>query len=102
LLERDREQGELDVEVLHEELLEGALGIDAEAVREQKYLQYVRGMENAADLVADGKAQYAFLLEATTVEQVADCAFNGRCMPQKSTDFYPKLLSGFAIYRFEK
>jgi uncharacterized protein (DUF1015 family) len=102
LLERDREEGALDVEVLHQELLEGALGIDAEAVREQKFLKYVRGMEDAADLVADGKAQYAFLLEATTVEQVAECAFNGRCMPQKSTDFYPKLLSGFAIYRFEK
>ncbi len=102
LLERDREEGALDVEVLHTELLEGALGIDAEAVREQKYIKYIRGMENAADMVADGEAQYAFLLEATTVEQVAECAFNGRCMPQKSTDFYPKLLSGFAIYRFEK
>ncbi|MDZ4799351.1 MAG: DUF1015 domain-containing protein [Bryobacteraceae bacterium] len=102
LLERDREEGGLDVEILHSELLEGALGIDAEAVREQKFLKYVRGIDVAADLVADGKAQYAFLLEATTVEQVSSCAFNGRCMPQKSTDFYPKLLSGLAIYRLEK
>jgi uncharacterized protein (DUF1015 family) len=102
LLERDREEGALDVEVLHTELLEGALGIDAEAVREQKFLRYVRGIDVAADMVADGQAQYAFLLEATTVEQVSSCAFNGRCMPQKSTDFYPKLLSGLAIYRLEK
>jgi len=36
------------------------------------------------------------------VNQVADSAFNGRCMPQKSTDFYPKLLSGLTIYRLEK
>jgi len=102
LLERDREEGALDVEVLHQELLEGALGIDAEAVREQKFLKYVRGVDAAADAVANGEAQIAFLLEATTVQQVALCAFNGRCMPQKSTDFYPKLLSGLAIYRIEK
>ena len=101
-LERDRRNGELDVEVLHSELLEGALGIDAEAVREQKFLKYVRGIDAAADPVENDEAEYAFLLEATTINQVADSAFNGRCMPQKSTDFYPKLLSGLTIYRLEK
>jgi uncharacterized protein (DUF1015 family) len=102
MLERDREAGELDVAVLHAELIEGALGISAEDVREQKYLKYVRGMDAATDPVAAGEAQISFLLQATTIEQVADCAFDGRCMPQKSTDFYPKLLSGLTIYRLEK
>lgn len=102
LLERDRNPGELDVEVLHRELIEGALGISAEEVREGKYLKYVRGLDAALDYINDGKAQIALLLEATTVQQVADCAFNGRCMPQKSTDFYPKLLSGLTIYSIGK
>ena len=44
----------------------------------------------------------AFLLEPTTIEQVAAVAFSGGVMPQKSTDFYPKLLSGLTIYKLER
>lgn len=102
MLERDREPGELDVELLHRELIEGALGISADEVRDGKYLKYARGLDAATDPVANGEAQIAFLLQATTVEQVGECAFNGGCMPQKSTDFYPKLLSGLTVYRLEK
>jgi uncharacterized protein (DUF1015 family) len=102
MLERERQKDELDVEVLHRELIEGAMGIDAEAVREQKFIKYVRGMDAAASMVTDGEAQIAFLLEATSIEQVAEAAFAGRMMPQKSTDFYPKLLSGLTIYRLEQ
>ena len=102
MLERDREPGALDVEVLHRELIEDALGISPEAVREQQFLRYIRGVDAAVDAVAEGEAQIAFLLEATTAQQVADSAFGGQCMPQKSTDFYPKLLSGLTIYRLEK
>jgi uncharacterized protein (DUF1015 family) len=98
MLTRERQEGELDVEVLHCELIEGALGISADDVREGRYLRYVRGMDAALDAVATGDAQVAFLLEATTLKQVAECAFSGRCMPQKSTDFYPKLLSGLTVY----
>ena len=54
------------------------------------------------DPIANGEAQIAFLLEATPLDQVAECAFGGGCMPQKSTDFYPKLLSGLTIYRIGK
>jgi uncharacterized protein (DUF1015 family) len=101
LLERPR-NGALDVPVLHTEILEGILGISPEEVRDEHYIQYVRGVEAATDLVADGKAEVAFLLEATTVQQVADTSFGGGCMPQKSTDFYPKLLTGLTIYKLEK
>jgi uncharacterized protein (DUF1015 family) len=101
LLQRPRNGG-LDVKTLHEEILEKALGISPEAVREEKYVKYVRGVDAAADLVKSGAAQVAFLLEATTVDQVADTSFSGGVMPQKSTDFYPKLLTGLTIYRLEK
>jgi uncharacterized protein (DUF1015 family) len=101
MLERER-NNDLDVQVLHGEILEGLLGISPEAVRDEHYIKYVRGLENATDMVADGKAEVAFLLEATTVQQVADTSFGGGCMPQKSTDFYPKLLTGLTIYKLEK
>ena len=48
-----------------------------------------------------GEAQVAFLLNPVPVQQVADIASGGDVMPQKSTDFYPKLMSGIAIYRPE-
>jgi uncharacterized protein (DUF1015 family) len=102
LYERDRKPGELDVKVLHEELLGSALGISDEAVREQKHIEYVRGLDAAYAKVRDGGAQVAFLLEPVTVEQVANVAFSGGVMPQKSTDFYPKLLSGLTIYKLER
>ena len=101
LLERPR-NGELDVPVLHRDLIGGVLGISEEQVRDEKFIKYVRGLENATDLVVNGEAQVAFLLEATTVEQVAGVSFGGGVMPQKSTDFYPKLLTGMTIYRLEK
>jgi uncharacterized protein (DUF1015 family) len=100
LLERPR-NGQLDVPVLHEDLIHGVLGITAEQVSDEHFIKYVRGLENATDMVANG-AQIAFLLEATTVQQVADVSFGGGVMPQKSTDFYPKLLTGLTIYKIEK
>jgi uncharacterized protein (DUF1015 family) len=88
--------------VLHEELLGKALGIGDEAVRDQKHIEYVRGLDAAYAKVQAGDAQIAFLLEPVSVQEVADVAFAGGVMPQKSTDFYPKLLSGLTIYKLEQ
>jgi uncharacterized protein (DUF1015 family) len=101
LLERER-NGALDVRVLHEDILEGHLGISADDVREEKHIHYVRGIDPAVAAVGDGSAQVAFLLEPTAIQQVADTSFSGGVMPQKSTDFYPKMLTGLTIYRLEK
>jgi uncharacterized protein (DUF1015 family) len=98
LIEQPRRANELDVPVLHREILGGLLGISEEAVREEKYIHYVRGVDAAAAEVKNG-AQVAFLLEPTPIEDMARIAFAGGVMPQKSTDFYPKLLSGVTIYR---
>jgi uncharacterized protein (DUF1015 family) len=51
--------------------------------------------------VRKGAAQIAFLLKPTSVRQVADTSFSGGVMPQKSTDFYPKLLSGMVMYKLD-
>ena len=93
------EAGELDVRVLHERLLAKALGIGEEAVRDEKHLRYMRGLDAAIAEARSGAAQIAFLLRPTSIQQVADTSFGGGVMPQKSTDFYPKLLSGMTIYR---
>ena len=89
----------LDVVVLHKALLGATMGISEEDVRELKNIRYVRGFDAAVDDVRSGGAQVAFLLRPVPVEQVAEVAFAGGVMPQKSTDFYPKLLSGLTIYR---
>jgi uncharacterized protein (DUF1015 family) len=102
LLEADRREAQLDVAFLHEKVLTGVLGINQEAVRSEQNLRYVRGADVALGEVRRGAAQIAFLLEPTSVEDVARIAFSGGVMPQKSTDFYPKLLSGLTIYRLEK
>ena len=95
-----KERG-LDVVVLHKVFIEKVLGISEEDVKELKYIRYVRGFEAATDEAASGKAQAALLLRPVPVQQVAEISFSGGVMPQKSTDFYPKLLSGLTIYRIE-
>ena len=55
----------------------------------------------AVDAVDRGEAQLAFLLNPVRIEQVTDIALRGDVLPQKSTDFYPKLLSGVAMFRIE-
>jgi hypothetical protein len=88
----------LDVMLLHRLALPQILGIDPQAVREEKNLTYHREFPDAAGEVAQGKAQLCLLLNPTPVEVVRDSALAGLTLPQKSTDFYPKLLSGLAIY----
>ena len=98
LIEARESAGHLDVRVLHERLLR-LLGIGEDAVREEKNLRYIRGLEAAVAEARSGAAQIAFLLKPVSVEDVALISFGGGVMPQKSTDFYPKLLSGLTIYR---
>ncbi|HTS63801.1 MAG TPA: DUF1015 domain-containing protein [Candidatus Acidoferrales bacterium] len=94
-------RGALDVRVLHDRLLGGALGINEAAVRDEKHIRYVRGIDAAVEEARKGAAQVAFLLKPTSMEQVAKISFSGGVMPQKSTDFYPKLLSGMVMYQPE-
>ncbi len=91
----------LDVVLLHRLILEKGLGITAEAVASEKNITYERELDSAIAAVDAGKAQIAFLLNPVRIEQVSEIALGGDVLPQKSTDFYPKLLSGIAIYRLE-
>jgi uncharacterized protein (DUF1015 family) len=94
-------QRELDVVLLHEGILEPALGITPEALAAEANLTYEREASLALDAVDNGRAQVSFLLNACDVEQVMKIATSNEVMPQKSTDFYPKLMSGITMYRVE-
>src|SRR6266704_895177 len=94
-------QRELDVVLLHEGILEPALGITPQAVTKEANLTYEREVTAALEAVDSGRAQISFLLNACDVEQVMKIATAGEVLPQKSTDFYPKLLSGITMYRVD-
>jgi uncharacterized protein (DUF1015 family) len=94
-------QRELDVVLLHEGILEPALGITPEALVAEANLTYEREASAALDAVDSGRAQISFLLNACDVEQVMKIATSNEVMPQKSTDFFPKLMSGITMYRLE-
>jgi len=94
-------QRRLDIVQLHGLVLEKLLGISPEAIRDQTHLRYLREAAEATDQVARGEANVAFLMNPVTMEQLREVAFAGEVMPQKSTDFYPKLLSGLAIYALD-
>jgi uncharacterized protein (DUF1015 family) len=91
-------QRQLDVILLHQGILEPALGITAHAVASEANLTYEREAATALAAVGRGEAQLAFLLNPVDVDLVMRVATSREVMPQKSTDFYPKLLSGITMY----
>ena len=92
------QQRRLDVVQLHKLILEEIIGMSEEDIRAQKHLKYIRDAEEAVNEVRSGAAQVTFLMNPVRMQQVRDIAFAGEVLPQKSTDFYPKMLSGLTIY----
>jgi uncharacterized protein (DUF1015 family) len=101
LKEVSERQRQLDVVQLHGVVLEKLLGITPEAIREQTHVRYQREAAEAIEQVIEGEANAAFLMNAVILDQLREVAFAGEVMPQKSTDFFPKLLSGLAIYALD-
>ncbi len=95
-----RSVAELDVVRLHKVLLESVLGLSEQSIREQRNIEYLRDAREAVERVHQG-ADVAFLINPVSMAQMRDIAFAGEVLPQKSTDFYPKLLSGLTIYALE-
>lgn len=87
----------LDVSILHRLVLEYILKISPEAQEQQTNLKYVKNMDEPFTRVLTGEVQLAFLLNPTRMSEVRDVANAGEKMPQKSTYFYPKLLTGLVI-----
>jgi uncharacterized protein (DUF1015 family) len=91
----------LDVNVLHKIFLGEILSISEEDIRNQKYLKYYKNAQDELKDFQEGRLQIAFFLNPTRVEQVVDVSKAGRKMPQKSTFFYPKLMTGFVLNKHE-
>ncbi|GHU82443.1 hypothetical protein AGMMS50284_4330 [Clostridia bacterium] len=87
----------LDVTVLHTLILEKLFGIDAENMANQTNLTYTKIFDEAIESVKNGKAQCAFILNPTRVTEIRDVASAGEKMPQKSTYFYPKMITGLVM-----
>jgi uncharacterized protein (DUF1015 family) len=94
-------QQSLDVVQLHRVLLQEVLGLSEESIRNQENLAYLRDTNEAIQRVRTGGANIAFLMNPVRIGQVRDIAFGGEVLPQKSTDFYPKLLTGLTVYALE-
>jgi uncharacterized protein (DUF1015 family) len=94
-------QRKLDVVLLHRVLLEDGLGITPAAITAEQNISYEREIGAALDAVDRDRAQICFLLNPVGVDQVMEIALSGEVLPQKSTDFYPKLLSGLTLYRLD-
>lgn len=87
----------LDVTILHTLILEKLFGIDAENMAKQINLTYTKIFDEAIEAVKSGKSQCAFILNPTRVTEIRDVAAAGEKMPQKSTYFYPKLITGLVM-----
>jgi uncharacterized protein (DUF1015 family) len=94
-------QAQLDVVQLHRIVLDQLLGLDQETITRLGNVRYIREAAEAVALVTTGDANIAFLIKPVTLDQLRDISLSGDVMPQKSTDFYPKLLSGLAIYALD-
>jgi len=91
----------LDVALLHDYVLRQTLDISKDAQEKKLNINYTIDRHEVDEVVQSGKAQLGFILNSTKVEQVREVADAGAVMPQKSTYFYPKLLSGMLLSGLE-
>ena len=94
-------QAQLDVVQLHSLVLDRILGLSQETITKLGNVRYLREVSESLGEVHSGEADVAFLIKPITLDQLKDVSYANEVMPQKSTDFYPKLLSGLAIYALD-
>lgn len=87
----------LDVSILHKIIFENYMGISQENLED--HIKYTREDEGAIESVDKGKFDFSFLMNPTKIEELKSVAEAGEHMPQKSTYFLPKMLSGLVIYK---
>ena len=92
-----QECGTLAVSVLHKLLIEQAAEVPIEGIEDKTMIRYHRDPQAAVDSVDQGLGNFVFFLSPTRMENIKACAARGEKMPQKSTDFYPKVISGLAL-----
>jgi uncharacterized protein (DUF1015 family) len=84
----------LDVFVLQQIILIGIFGLSLEDIAQQRHLRYIKETPKVETAVASGEATVGFVMNPTQLTQMRDLCLAGVRMPQKSTFFYPKLVTG--------
>jgi uncharacterized protein (DUF1015 family) len=90
----------LDVSIFQKTILEEAMGIADPSAKKESLIQFVKDEEAAVKMVQNGSAGLVFFLNPTKISQVRDVVLTGDRMPQKSTYFYPKPLTGLVLNKF--
>lgn len=93
----NKERGTLAVSVLHRVLIEQVAGVPRQGVEDKSMIRYHRDACQAVENVNRGEGNFVFFLSPTRMENIKACAARGETMPQKSTDFYPKMISGLTM-----
>ncbi len=89
----------LDVSILHKILLEHVIGINQDNLED--HVKYTRVDSEAIELVKQGSFNASVLMNPTRIEELKAIADAGEHMPQKSTYFLPKMLSGLVMYKMQ-
>jgi uncharacterized protein (DUF1015 family) len=97
--DKPKEWKKLDITILHSLVIRDILGITDKDIEAENSIKYVHNDDEAFALVAEGKYQVAFFMNPTKIEQVTALASKYEKMPQKSTFFFPKLLTGLVMYK---
>ncbi len=87
----------LDVSILHKIILEYFMHINQDNIED--HVKYTRVDEEAIRFVEEGQYDLSFLMNATKIDELKAVAEAGEHMPQKSTYFLPKMLSGLVFYK---
>jgi len=95
---RSEEWRSLDVCLLHALILEGLLAIGPQQIAAEKNVHFLRSADEAiGKVLAQGPYQAAFLVNPVRMDQIQRVVRHGERFPQKTTDFYPKLLTGLLL-----
>lgn len=95
--EHSKAYGRLDVTILHTLIIENILGVSKESQERKENIEYIQDEGEGLSKVVDRKRQILFILNPTKVGEVKEVATARDKMPQKSTYFYPKLLTGLVL-----
>lgn len=99
--ERSREWKHLDVAILHSLIIDKLKALSTTPFSLENNVSYIRNLDEGIQKVKDGEFQMIFLLKPASLSQIRDVVENGELMPQKSTDFFPKLKSGLVMNPLE-
>jgi uncharacterized protein (DUF1015 family) len=87
----------LDLTVMHYFIIEKIFNIPGREQRSSSHISFERNLHTCLTKVQSGEAKIAIITNAVTIQEVKNVCTSGYTMPQKSTYFYPKVISGFVF-----